>query len=84
VKRRALAAYLRGIFGAIRLLPRTLQKRQALMGRRKIATCDFLRRLRSSEAQIAIWHSGRRPQERSKVLETYFKIFGLPKQSDRF
>jgi GT2 family glycosyltransferase len=81
VKRRALSAYLKGSFDFLLLLPRTLLKRRELMRRRKITTADFLRRLLSSEAQIAAWHSSQHPQERSRLLEAYFKIFGQPKES---
>jgi GT2 family glycosyltransferase len=84
LKRGELAAYLRGVFGALRLLPRTLQKRWQLMRRQRIATGEFLRRLRSSEGQIAAWHCARRPEERSKLLETYFKICGGARRTPVF
>jgi GT2 family glycosyltransferase len=75
IKRRAFGAYLKGNLEFMRLLPRTLRKRHALELQRKLTTNDVLHLLHSSERQIAAWHFGRRPDQRSKLLNVYFKVF---------
>ncbi|MCI0351529.1 MAG: glycosyltransferase family 2 protein [Acidobacteriales bacterium] len=79
LKRRALGAYVKGIAGAVSLLPGTLQKRRAMMSRRKISVVDFMWLLCSSERKIAAWHFGQGQNERSKLLNMYFRIFGVAK-----
>jgi GT2 family glycosyltransferase len=72
-------ALLRGIFSALGLLPRALQKRRRIQNRRKLSPRQLLELLRKSEAQIAAWQQSLAPERRSKLLSLYFAIFGPPR-----
>lgn len=75
VKRRATGAYLKGLLGVVRLLPRMLRKRRTVMRQRKLASSEFLELLRDSENQIRTWHLARDSQQRSRLLDIYFSVF---------
>jgi GT2 family glycosyltransferase len=75
MKRRVAGAYLKGVFGALRILPRMLRKRRLVMRRRKLPNSEFLGVLRTSEDQIRAWHMSRRTQAQSKLLDVYFGVF---------
>ena len=44
----------------------------------EISDDEFLTRLQDSERQIYEWHQSRPPQDRSALLNFYFRIFGRP------
>ena len=75
-----LVALLRGMFGALRLLPRAWQQRRQIQSQRKLTPQDLLKELRKSEAQIAAWQQSVAPERRSKLLSAYFAICGRPNQ----
>jgi GT2 family glycosyltransferase len=75
VKRSATGAYLKGLLGAARLLPRMLRKRRTEMHQRKLASREFLELLRNSENQIRAWHMTRDLRQRSRLLDIYFRVF---------
>jgi len=78
VRKGAFTPYFRGIGGAIRILPRMLQKRRQIVAHRRITCAEFLALLRASEGQIYAWHQARPPASRSILLNTYFGLFGAP------
>ena len=75
IKRRATGAYVKGVLGALRLLPRMLRKRRVVMRQRKLSDGEILVLLRDSENQIREWHLGRDPKHRSRLLDVYFRVF---------
>ena len=75
IKRRAIGAYMKGVLGAVRLLPRMLRKRRVLMRQRKLSDSEFLGLLRNSENQIRGWHLARDSKQRSRLLDIYFSVF---------
>lgn len=72
-------ALLRGIFGALGLLPRAWQKRRRIQSQRQLSPNDLLAELRKSEAQIAAWQQSLAPERRSKLLSAYFVLCGRPR-----
>ncbi len=76
LRNRALGAYLRGLIGALRGWGNMRTKHRDLMSKRQITDAEFLTRLRESERQIYKWHQSRPPQDRSALLNFYFRIFG--------
>jgi GT2 family glycosyltransferase len=77
-RRGALGAYAKGLIQALLLLPRMLRKRQHTMRSRKISNAEFRSLLAASEAQIFDWHT-RRQEDRSHLLDIYFRWFGRPR-----
>ena len=71
-------ALLRGIFGALRLLPRAWQKRRHIQSRRKLTSDNLLKELQKSEAQVAAWQQSLSSERQSKLLSAYFAICGRP------
>lgn len=71
-------AYLRGWRGALGGLSTMRRKRRELMGKRRISDEEFLARLRDSERQIYRWQQSRAAQDRSGLLNFYFRVFGKP------
>lgn len=78
IGKKGLAPYLRGVWGAIRCLPRMMRKRRQIVAQRRITSAEFLSLLRASEGQIYAWHQARPRASRSALLNTYFGIFGDP------
>ncbi len=72
----ALRAYLRGLRSAFRNRRAMRKKGRELMARRRIGVNEFFRMLRHSEQQVYEWHQSRPPQERSALLNFYFRLFG--------
>jgi GT2 family glycosyltransferase len=73
--RRRAVAYLRGIWGAIRLMPRMLRKRGSLVRRRRMTSREFASILMTSEQQIHDWFKSQAPCEQSTLLKIYFRVF---------
>ncbi|MFL6305031.1 MAG: hypothetical protein ACJ72H_15985, partial [Candidatus Sulfotelmatobacter sp.] len=73
-----LLPYLRGLIGAVRLLPVIWRKRRQVMRTPKLTDKQFMDRLLESEAQIAEWHFSRPEAQRSSLLNVYFALFGRP------
>ncbi len=48
------------------------------MAKRHITDDEFLARLRESERQIYDWQQSQSPEERSGLLNFYFRLFGKP------
>ena len=71
-------AYLRGLRAGLRGRPSMRQKHDELMARRRIPDSEFLDRLRTSERQIWDWQQSRPPQQTSRLLGFYFRVFGSP------
>jgi GT2 family glycosyltransferase len=78
LRNRAAGAYFRGLIGALRGWGNMRTKHGDLMSNRQITDAEFLMRLRESERQIYEWHQSRPPQDRSALLNFYFRIFGRP------
>ncbi|PYU35492.1 MAG: hypothetical protein DMG31_03840 [Acidobacteria bacterium] len=78
VQKGGLTPYLRGLWGAIRCLPRTLRKRRQIVADRRISSTEFLARLRASEGQIYAWHQARPSASHPRLLSVYFGLFGAP------
>lgn len=78
VRHLKLFSYVKGMIGAICLLPRILRKRRRVMLCRRIANSDFTNLLRASEKQIFDWENTRPIPSRSTLLRTYFFLFGGP------
>jgi len=78
VRNRALGAYLRGWWAGLHGLARMRRKHRNLIAKRRITDDEFLARLRESERQIYDWQQGLSPEERSGLLNFYFRIFGKP------
>lgn len=75
-KMRAFIAASRGLLGALRLLPRSLGKRRQVMSARAVSNFELLRLLSQSEERIWRWHSSMREGRPSKLLATYFWVWG--------
>lgn len=69
-------AWLRGLRDALRNRRSMRQKSRALLARRRIGDGEFLQRLRDSERQIHQWQQSLPAQQRSKLLNSYFRLFG--------
>jgi len=78
VWKRGLRPYLRGLWGAIRCLPRMIRKRKEVLAHARISGAEFLTLLRASEGQIYAWHHARPRALRPQLLSTYFALFGAP------
>ncbi len=77
------SSYLRGIYEALRGLPRMLRKRAEIQNQRRISPRRFWELLQLSEAQIADWQR-RQPKRRgSLLLRVYFGLFGWPQSTTR-
>jgi GT2 family glycosyltransferase len=70
--------YLRGLKAGLRGRRSMGQRHRELMARRKISDTAFLQLLHSSERQIWEWQQSQPPEERSRLLELYFRLFGKP------
>jgi GT2 family glycosyltransferase len=73
--RHSFVGYLRGLIGALRLLPVALQKRRVVVQRRRLNTLEIMKLLRGSEGQIRSWHASRSKETRSRMLQIYFALF---------
>jgi GT2 family glycosyltransferase len=71
-------AYFRGIRAAWGGRRSMQQKHRELMAKRKISDAEFLQLLHASERQIWEWQQSHPPEERSRLLELYFRLFGKP------
>lgn len=78
VGRGAIAPYLKGLLRTLWGLPRAVRERGVRQRGRAVTARQFIQALRDSERQIHSWHSGRPPASQSKLLKTYFRIFGAP------
>jgi GT2 family glycosyltransferase len=78
VRKRAFGAWLRGWWAGLRGWGRMRRKHSKLMARRRISDEEFLARLRVSERQIYDWQISQSPEERSSLLNVYFRLFGKP------
>ena len=78
LRNRALGAYFRGLIAAMRGSGSMRAKHRDLLVTRGIGDAEFLTRLRDSERQIYDWHQSRPQQDRSALLNFYFRIFGRP------
>jgi len=67
--------YVRGVWRAIRLLPRMLRKRRQIMRQRRVTAEEFLNLLLSSEEQLFDWHRSQSPGAKSRLLTIYFGFF---------
>lgn len=74
----AVGAYWRGLRGAIAGIRNMRTKHRELMSRARISDAEFLERLRASERQIWEWQQSRAPEQRSGLLNAYFRLFGRP------
>lgn len=75
IRRGRLWAYLCGLAGALRRMPRMLAKRRRAMRARRISPEQFLALLRASERQIFLWQAGLPKNARSRLLSAYFWLF---------
>ena len=71
-----LRAWLRGLRDALRNRRSMRQKNRALLARRRIGDAEFLQLLRHSERQINNWQQSLPAQDRSRLLNSYFRLFG--------
>ena len=78
LRKGALGAYFRGLIGGLRGSGSMRTKHRELLAVRRISEAEFLRRLCGSERQIYDWHQSRAQQDRSALLNFYFRIFGRP------
>jgi GT2 family glycosyltransferase len=76
--RKGAGAYFRGLRAALRGRHNMRQKHRELMTKRRISDAEFLQRLRASERQIWEWQQSQKPEERSALLDAYFRLFGKP------
>ena len=76
VRRGGLFAYLRGLRGAIRGRKRMKQKHRDLMAKRTIDDDQLLALMQMSERQVYDWRQSRPENERSSLLNLYFRVFG--------
>ncbi len=72
------SAYFRGLYAGLHTRRSMRQKQHELMVRRRIGDDEFFERLRASERQIWEWQQSRPAGEHSKLLKTYFRLFGRP------
>lgn len=78
LRNRAPGAYFRGLWNALRGRRSMQTKHRDLLAKRRIDDAEFLARLRDSERQIYEWHRSRLRQNRSALLNLYFRLFGKP------
>lgn len=71
-------AYLRGLYEAVRGLPKMLRKRSSIQSSRRITARRFWELLQLSEAQIADWQRRQPRPQGSLLLRVYFGLFGWP------
>jgi GT2 family glycosyltransferase len=69
-------AWIRGLRDALGNRQIMRQKSRALLARRRIGDAEFVQRLRDSERQIHHWQQSLPAQERSTLLNSYFRFFG--------
>ncbi len=69
------APYCKGMWGALRIMPRMLRKRRKLMRQRRLTNAEFLSALMTSEEQVSQWYKSQAPSERSTLLKLYFGMF---------
>jgi GT2 family glycosyltransferase len=70
-----LAAYLRGLRGAMRGRKRMKQKHRELMAKRTIDDEQLLRLMKMSERQVFDWQQALPADRRSSLLTAYFRFF---------
>jgi GT2 family glycosyltransferase len=68
-------AYLRGLRCGLRGRDGMRLKHAELMARRRIGDEEFVQKLRDSERQIYEWQQSRGPEQRSRLLKIYFRLF---------
>lgn len=73
--RRKIRPYLKGWAGALRLLPRMLARRRALMRRKRLCSSEFARLIAEAEREAARDFARLRDSNRSLFLEIYFRLF---------
>lgn len=76
--RKSAAAYSRGLRAAMRNRRGMKAKHRELMAKRRISDGELLQLLHSSERQIWEWQQSQKPEERSALLDAYFRLFGKP------
>lgn len=81
VSKGAFLSYCVGILEAILLLPTMWARRRAILGGRRISDNEMLARLHASEARIWRWQTSPYNARPSKLLGTYFRIFGAPREA---
>lgn len=74
----AFGAWLRGWWAGLRGWGRMRRKHRKLMAKRHINDDDFFARLRESERQIYDWQQSQSPEERSALVNFYFRLFRKP------
>ncbi len=75
LRKRSLLSWFRGVLGALRLLPRMLSKRRAVMRGRVLSDTEMVARLKESEKRIRRWQESPHNQMPSRLLLFYFRIF---------
>ena len=78
VRNRGLTAYFRGLRDAFSKWSLMRERNMELLAKRRISDGDFEELLRASERQVHDWHSSRPVAMRSRLLNTYFRVFGRP------
>jgi len=78
IRNAGAGAYIRGLRAAFRGRGGMREKHRELMAHRRISDAEFIERLRASERQIWEWNQLRQPEDRSRLLEMYFRLFGQP------
>jgi len=78
IRNGSASAYFSGLSTGWRGRRCMLQRNRDLMTKRRLSDADFLERLRASERQIWEWQQSQAPQERSRLLKVYFRLFGKP------
>lgn len=78
LQNREPSAYFRGLIGALRGSGSMRAKHRNLLASRRINDSEFLTRLRDSERQIYDWQQSRSTEDRSALLNFYFRIFRRP------
>ncbi len=76
IRRGGLGTYLRGVRSAFAKREDMRRRHEDLIAKRRISDDEFLQKLRDSERQIYAWQQSRAPQERSSLLDAYFRLFG--------
>jgi GT2 family glycosyltransferase len=77
VGRGHVVPYVKGLWRAIRLVPRMIRKRVRLMRQRRITAGQFLSVLMASEQQVYEWYKSQVAGERSRLLKIYFGVFRM-------
>jgi GT2 family glycosyltransferase len=75
--KQSFSGYLRGLAGALRLLPRVLRKRKAVAQRCRLNTREIMELLRASEEQIRNWHYCTAKAEQSWLLRVYLGLLSV-------